>query len=107
MGFAPIEFVEAQIQETKKLTDKPFGINVILIPDFALLDKITKVVEEERPAVVYADTLLNLDYELANIFYHLYIIVSLKLVLHYCKTGFLSPHRVNQRHHKTLLSPLS
>ena len=34
VGFAPLEFVEEQIRETKKLTDKPFGINVIMIPDF-------------------------------------------------------------------------
>lgn len=66
VGFAPIEFVVAQIRETKKLTEKPFGINVILIPDFELLDKITKVVEDERPAVVYADTLTGLDIELAT-----------------------------------------
>lgn len=81
VGFAPIEFVEAQIQETKKLTDKPFGINVILIPDFALLDKITKVVEEERPAVVYADTLLNLDYELANTYFEKWHALGSKVIV--------------------------
>lgn len=66
VGFAPIEFVEEQIRATRKLTDKPFGINVILVPNYELLDKITKVVEDEHPAVVYADTLTGLDLELAS-----------------------------------------
>lgn len=69
VGFAPLEFVEEQIRETKKLTDKPFGINVILIPDYALLDKITQVVANEAPAVVYADTLLDLDENLSRTYF--------------------------------------
>ncbi len=66
VGFAPLEFVESQIQETKKLTDKPFGINVIISSDVAFLDKITQVVRDVHPDVVYADTLAGLDYDLTK-----------------------------------------
>ena len=66
VGFAPIEFVEEQIRATRALTDKPFGINVIISPDTVFLDKITQVVQDEHPAVVYADTLAGLDYDLTK-----------------------------------------
>ena len=69
VGFAPIEFVEEQIRETQKLTDKPFGINVYMSPDTALLDKITQVVEDTHPAVVYADVLAGMDYDLAKTYF--------------------------------------
>lgn len=49
-GGAPAEWVREQIQECKKLTDKPFGVNVMLMnPD---ADNIAKVVAEEKVAVV-------------------------------------------------------
>ena len=32
VGFAPESFIREQIAETRKLTDKPFGMNVIMIP---------------------------------------------------------------------------
>lgn len=69
VGFAPIEFVEEQIHETQKLTDKPFGINVYMSPDTVLLDKITQVVEDTHPAVVYADVLAGMDYNLAKTYF--------------------------------------
>ena len=62
VGFAPPDFIRSQIRETKAMTSKPFGANVILIPD--MLKVVTPVVNEEKPAVIYADTLgeLNLDF---------------------------------------------
>lgn len=66
VGFAPYEFVAEQIEATKKLTDKPYAINVYLGNDKELLEKITKVVGAEQVPIVYADTLLGLDYDQAK-----------------------------------------
>ena len=49
-GGAPAEWVREQIRETKKLTDKPFGVNIMLMSPFA--DEVAKVVAEEKVAVV-------------------------------------------------------
>ncbi len=47
---APAEWVRAQIQEAKKLTDKPFGVNIMLMSPYA--DEVAKVVAEEQVKVV-------------------------------------------------------
>lgn len=47
---APAEWVREQIRETKKLTDKPFGVNVMLMSPYA--EEVAKVVAEEEVAVV-------------------------------------------------------
>lgn len=47
---APAEWVREQIREAKKLTDKPFGVNVMLMSPHA--DEVAKVVAEEGVAVV-------------------------------------------------------
>lgn len=66
VGFGTLEFVEEQIRETQKLTDKPFGINVYFGQDCTHLDKTTQIVKDMRPAVVYADILAGLDLELTK-----------------------------------------
>lgn len=58
VAFAPEPFIRAQVEETKKLTDRPFGMNVdMYIGD---LEMTTRVIEDLRPPVVYADTYINL-----------------------------------------------
>lgn len=47
---APAEWVRAQIREAKKLTDKPFGVNVMLMSPYA--DQVARVIAEEGVAVV-------------------------------------------------------
>ena len=47
VGFAPESFIREQIAETRKLTDKPFGMNVIMIPPN--LEHVTKIVLDEKP----------------------------------------------------------
>lgn len=42
---APAEWVRDQIRETKKLTDKPFGVNVMLMSPYA--DQVAQVIAEE------------------------------------------------------------
>ena len=44
-GGAPAEWVREQIRETKKLTDKPFGVNIMLMNPES--EKVAKVIVEE------------------------------------------------------------
>ena len=64
VGFAPDGFVIEQVAATRKLTDKPFGINTIMIPEN--LDRLTGIIGEIKPPIVYADTLFELPQELCN-----------------------------------------
>ena len=47
---APAEWVREQISEAKKLTDKPFGVNIMLMSPYA--DDVAKVIVEEGVKVV-------------------------------------------------------
>lgn len=47
---APAEWVREQIREAKKLTDRPFGVNIMLMSPYA--DEVAKVVAEEGVKVV-------------------------------------------------------
>ena len=47
---APAEWVREQIQEAKKLTDRPFGVNIMLMSPYA--DEVAKIVAEEGVKVV-------------------------------------------------------
>ena len=49
-GGAPAEVVREQIKKCREMTDKPFGVNVMLMSPFA--EEVMKVVLEEKPAVV-------------------------------------------------------
>lgn len=47
---APAEWVRTQVQEAKKLTEKPFGVNIMLMSPYA--DDVAKVIVEENIKVV-------------------------------------------------------
>ena len=47
---APADWVREQIREAKKLTDKPFGVNIMLMSTYA--DEVAKVIVEEGVKVV-------------------------------------------------------
>lgn len=47
---APAEWVREQIQKVKELTDKPFGVNIMLMSPYAA--EVAKVVAEEKVKVV-------------------------------------------------------
>lgn len=49
-GNAPASFVKEQIAVAKSLTDKPFGVNIMLLSPFA--DEVAQVVADEKVAVV-------------------------------------------------------
>lgn len=49
-GNAPGSYVKEQIEIAKKLTDKPFGVNIMLMSPYA--DEVAAIVTEEKVAVV-------------------------------------------------------
>lgn len=49
-GNAPADYVRAQIRLAKELTDKPFGVNIMLMSEHA--DEVADVVAEEKVQVV-------------------------------------------------------
>ena len=49
-GNAPKDYVKAEIQKAKSLTEKPFGVNIILMSPYA--DDIAELVVEEKVKVV-------------------------------------------------------
>lgn len=49
-GTAPVEFVRAEVRKAKELTNKPFGVNIMLLSEFA--DDIAQMVCEEGVKVV-------------------------------------------------------
>lgn len=49
-GNAPVEYVREQIQKAKQMTDKPFGVNIMLMSPF--VNEIVDLVCEEKVAVV-------------------------------------------------------
>lgn len=49
-GGAPADAVKKEIQKAKKLTDKPFGVNVMLMSPYA--GEVMEMILEEKPAVV-------------------------------------------------------
>lgn len=49
-GGAPADVVREQIRKCREMTDKPFGVNVMLMSPFA--EDIMNVILEEKPAVV-------------------------------------------------------
>lgn len=49
-GNAPGSFVREQVVKAKSMTDKPFGVNVMLLSPF--VDEVMQVLVEEKVAVV-------------------------------------------------------
>lgn len=49
-GNAPADFVRNEIKKVKKLTDKPFGVNIMLLSPF--IEDVIKAVYEERVPVI-------------------------------------------------------
>ena len=49
-GGAPADVVRTEINKAKTLTDKPFGVNVMLMSPYA--DDVMQMIMEEKPAVV-------------------------------------------------------
>lgn len=89
VGFAPESFIREQIAETRKLTDKPFGMNVIMISPN--LEHVTKIVLDEKPPVMYADTIAGLDPELCKKYFDIWHSVGCKIVV---KASFIDDAKI-------------
>lgn len=79
VGFAPEGFIREQIEATRSMTDKPFGINTIMIPEN--LDHITSVITDMKPPVVYADTIDGLDSGLCRKYFDIWHGAGCKIIV--------------------------
>lgn len=79
VGFAPEPFIRDQIAKTRALTDKPFGMNTIMIPEN--LEHITSIIVDEKPAVIYADTIAGLDSALCKKYFDIWHNAGCKVVV--------------------------
>lgn len=81
-GNATPDILQMQIREVKKTTDKPFGANLLMIPD--LLETAGPVCIAEKLPVIYAGILANLDIELAKKHFSLWHEAGMKIVFKAC-----------------------
>lgn len=79
VGFAPEPFIREQIAKTRELTDKPFGMNCIMIPDN--LDHVTGIITSEKPPIVYADTIDGLDSDLCKKYFDIWHEAGCKIIV--------------------------
>lgn len=79
VGFAPPEMIRQQIEATRGMTSKPFGINVVMMPE--MLDLVSELALKEKPPVMYADTLLDLDLELSKRYFSTWHEAGMKVVV--------------------------
>jgi len=79
VGFAPEGFIREQIALTRQMTDKPFGMNCIMIPDN--LEHVTSIIVSERPPVVYADTIDGLDSALCKKYFDIWHDAGCKVIV--------------------------
>lgn len=79
VGFAPEPFIREQIAKTRELTDKPFGMNCIMIPDN--LDHVTGIITSEKPPIVYADTIDGLDSNLCKKYFDIWHAAGCKIIV--------------------------
>ena len=79
VGFAPEGFIREQIAATRSMTDKPFGINTIMIPQN--LDHITSIITDVKPPVVYADTIDGLDSALCKKYFDIWHEAGCKIIV--------------------------
>jgi Dioxygenases related to 2-nitropropane dioxygenase len=76
------DILQMQIREVKKATDKPFGANLLMIPD--LLEAAEPVCIADELPVIYAGILANLDIELAKKHFSRWHEAGIKIVFKAC-----------------------
>ncbi len=81
VGFAPLEFVKNQIYETKKLTSKPFAINIFMVPGLGTIDQITQIAIETQTPVIYADTLSGMEIKFTKKYVDIWHQYGIKVVI--------------------------
>lgn len=76
---APAALIHDQIQKTRELTDKPFGVNVFM--EEHIMEIATPALLEEKPAAVYADILNNLDPVLCGKYFPQFKEAGMKIIV--------------------------
>ena len=76
---APAALIHDQIQKTRELTDKPFGVNVFM--EEHIMEIATPALLEEKPAAVYADILNNLDPVLCSKYFPQFKEAGMKIIV--------------------------
>lgn len=89
VGFAPLEFVSQQITETRKLTDRPFAVNTVMIPE--LLDAVTQILVEQKVPVIYADSLAAMKEDECRKYFDIWHKAGAKIVV---KTGTVADSEI-------------
>lgn len=78
-GFMPKEVILAQMEEVRKITDKPFAANLFLDPT-PMLEVGVSAILEGRPAVAYIDSLNLLEYDFTKEYYDKFHEAGIKVV---------------------------
>ncbi len=89
VGFAPEPFIREQIEATRSMTDKPFGMNVIMLPEN--LEHVTKIVADMKPPVMYADTIAGLDPALCRKYFDIWHEAGCRIVV---KASFIADAKI-------------
>lgn len=78
VGYMPKEASIAEIEKTKKLTNKPFAVNVIM--QKGLVEQADEVLEETQPPVIYADA-MRLDGNLCQKYFPIWQKKGMKIIV--------------------------
>ncbi|BAK46108.1 hypothetical protein CXIVA_01410 [Clostridium sp. SY8519] len=89
VGFAPNEVIREQVEQMRKLTDRPFGMNTIMIPEN--LEHITNLIGEIKPPVMYADTIAGLNPDLCRKYFDIWHSFGCKVVV---KASFIDDAKI-------------
>lgn len=81
VGFAPADFIEAQVEATRALTDKPFAINLCIEHENEILEEVSQLAIRMEVPVIYADTVVNLDYDLCKKHFSLWKEHGIKIIV--------------------------
>lgn len=78
-GFMPKEIILGQIEEVRKITDKPFAANLFLDPT-PMLDSGVSAILEGKPAAAYIDSLNLLEYDFTKKYYDIFHDAGIRVV---------------------------
>ena len=79
VGFAPREIADSQIRETRKLTDKPFAINTVMVPE--LVENTSQFLTDFKLPVVYADSPGSLEVEFCRKYFNIWHEAGAKILV--------------------------
>ena len=78
-GFMPKEIILMQMEEVRKITDKPFAANLFLDPS-PMLEVGVSAILDGKPAVAYIDSLNLLQYDFTKEYYDKFHEAGIKVV---------------------------